>query len=86
MSSIKARLLDTALTSYQNFSCVQDLPEYLTPQFKTLKRLPKNKSIIIQKADKINSVVILDKCSNIGAIVKILNDNWLLLSVRKLIT
>ena len=75
MSSIKARLLDTALTSYQNFSCVQDPPEYLTPEFKRLKRLSKNKNIKIQKADKINSVVILDKCSYICAIVKILNDN-----------
>ena len=75
MSSIKARLLDTALTSYQNLSCVQDPPEYLTPEFKPLKRLPKNKNIKIQKADKINSVVILDKGSYIGAIIKILNDN-----------
>ena len=75
MSSVKARLLDTALTSYQNFSYVQDPPEYLTPEFKRLKRLPKNKNIIIQKADKIDSVMILDKCSYIGAIVKIPNDN-----------
>ena len=75
MSSVKARLQDKALTSYQNFSYVQDPPEYLTPEFKRLKRLPKNKNIIIQKADKINSVMILDKCSYIGAIVKILNDN-----------
>ena len=75
MSSVKARLLDTALTSYQNFSYVQDPPEYLTPEFKRLKRLPKNKNIIIQKAYEINSVMILDKCSYIGAIVKILNDN-----------
>ena len=44
MSLIKARLLDTALTSYQNFSSDKDPPENLTPsEFKALKRLSKNK-------------------------------------------
>ena len=42
MSLIKARLLDTALTSYQNFSNGQDPPENLTPsEFKALKHLSK---------------------------------------------
>ena len=71
----KARLLDTALNSYQNFSSNRDPPENLTPpEFKTLKRLSKNKNIVIQKADKYNAVVILDKCSYICAIEEILND------------
>ena len=73
---IKARLLDTALTSYQNFSRDQEPPENLTSsEFKALKRLSKNKDIVIQKADKGNTVVILDKCSYISAIEEILNDN-----------
>ena len=76
MSLIKARLLDTALTSYQNFSSDQDPPENLTPsEFKALKRLSKNENIVIQKADKGNTVVILDRCSYISAIEEILNDN-----------
>ena len=76
MSLIKARLLDTALTSYQNFSSNKDPPENLTPsEFKALKRLSKNKNIVIQKADKGNTVVVLDKCSYISAIEEILNDN-----------
>ena len=76
MSVIKARLLDTALTSYQNFSRHRELPENLTSsEFKALKRLSKNKDIVIQKADKGNTVVILDKCSCISAIEEILNDN-----------
>ena len=76
MSLIKARLLDAALTSYQNFSSDKDPPENLTPsEFKTLKRLSKNKNIVIQKADKGSTVVILDKCSYISAIEEILNDN-----------
>ena len=46
MSLIKARLLDTALTSYQNFSSDKNPPENLTPEFKALKRLSKNKNIV----------------------------------------
>ena len=53
ISLINTRLLDTALTSYQNFSSDKNPPENLTPsEFKTLKRLSKNKNILIQKADK----------------------------------
>ena len=67
---IKARLLDTALTSYQNFSRDRDHPENPTPsEFKALKRLSKNKNIVIQKADKGNTVVILDKCSYISGAI-----------------
>ena len=76
MSLIKARLLDTALTSYQNFSSARNPSENLTPsEFKALKRLSKNKNIPNQKADKGNTIVILDKCSYISAIEEILNDN-----------
>ena len=74
MSAIKARLLDTALTSYQNISSDQERPGNLTSEFKALKRLSKNENII-QKADKGNTVVILDKCSYISAIKEILNDS-----------
>ena len=77
MSVIKARLLDTALTSYQNFSSDWEPPENLTSsEFnKAFKRLLKNKGTVIQKADKGNTVVILDKNSCISAIEEILNDN-----------
>ena len=37
--------------------------------------MSKNQNIVIQKADKGNTVVILDKCSYISAIEEILNDN-----------
>ena len=69
MSVIKARLLDIALTSYQNLSRDREPPENLTySEFKALKSLSKNKDIVIQKADKGNTVVIFDKCSYISAI------------------
>ena len=70
----KARLLDTALTSYQNFSSDRDPPENLTPsEFKSPKHLSEHKNVV-QKADKGNTVVILSKCSYISAI-ETLNGN-----------
>ena len=76
MSLIKDRLLDTALTSYQNVLSDQDTPENLTlSEFKSLKRLSKNKNIVIQTADKGNIVVTLGKCSYKSATEEILNDN-----------
>ena len=82
MSLIKARLLDTALTSYQNFSSDQDPPENLThSEFKALKRSSKNKNIVIQKVDKGSTVVILDKCSYISAIEEIFNEKLTVFSI-----
>ena len=40
-----------------------------------LKRLSKNKNIVIQKVDKGNIVMILDKCFYISAIEETLQDN-----------
>ena len=44
-------------------------------EFKALKHLSKNKNIVIQKPDKGNTIVILDKISYISAIEEILNDH-----------
>ena len=56
---IKARQLDTTLTSYQNFSSHRNPPKNLTSsEFKALKRLSKNKNIVILKIDKGNTVLI----------------------------
>ena len=61
MSLIKDRLLDTALTSYKNVSSDRDPPENLPPsEYTALKHLSKNKNVVIQKADKGITVVILD--------------------------
>ena len=59
ISLIKARLLDRALTSYQNFSIVRDPPDNpTTSEFKPLKHMVKNKNILIQEVDKGNIVTI----------------------------
>ena len=76
MSLIKARLLDTDLSSYESFSRYQSPSENLTAsEFKALRHLSKNKNIIIQKADKGNTIVILHKISYLSTIEEILNDH-----------
>ena len=76
MPLIKARLLGTALSSYESFSRDQSPSENLTEsEFKALRHLSKNKNIAIQKADKGNTIVILDKISYIRATEEILNDH-----------
>ena len=55
MSLIKVRMLDTARTSYQNFSSDRDPPQNLTSsEFKALKRLSKKpKEILARKEIKV---------------------------------
>ena len=76
LSLMKTGLLDTALSSYESFSSDQSPFENLTvSEFKASRHLSKNKNIVIQKADKDNTIVILDKISYISAIEEILNDH-----------
>ena len=85
LSLMKARLRDTALSSYESFSSDQSPSENLTAsEFKVLRHLSKNKNIVIQKADKGNTIVILDKISYISAIEEILRvtQNFLTLIFR----
>ena len=72
---MKARLLDTALSSYESFSNDKKTSETVTvSELKALRYLSKNKSIVIQKADEGNTIVLLDKISYISVIGKILDD------------
>ena len=76
MPFIKARLLDTALSSYESFSSGRSPSENLTvSQFRALSHLSKNKNIVIQKADKGYTIVILDKIFYISVIEKIFTDH-----------
>ena len=73
---MKARLLDTVLSLYESFSNDRSPSEYITtPKFKALRHLSKNKNIVIQKADKGNTIVILDKISHISVIEESLNNH-----------
>ena len=63
-----------ALPSRESFSSEQSPSENLTAsEFKALRHLSKNKNIIIQKADKGDTIVILDKISYMSVIEEILN-------------
>ena len=71
-----ARLLDTALSSNESFSSEQSPSENLAAsEFKALRHLSKNKNTVIQKADKGNTTVRLDKISYISAIEDLLKDH-----------
>ena len=74
LSLMKAILLDTALSPYESFSSDQSPSENLTTsEFKPFRHLPENKNIVIQKADKGNTIVILNKISCMSVIEEILN-------------
>ena len=56
----KTRIKDTALTSFHNYNA--NVPQHLSnEEFEVLKTLPKNCNLVIQKADKGNSIVIVEK-------------------------
>ena len=76
MPLIKARLLDTALSSYESFTGGRSPSENLTvSQFRVLRHLSKNKNIVIQKADTGYTIVILDNIFYISVIEKIFIDH-----------
>ena len=60
IDSIKTRIKDIALTSFRNYNA--NVPQHLSnEEFEALKTLSKNCNLVIQKADKDNSVVMVDK-------------------------
>ena len=72
---IKSKLNFLALSSYKNFCKDKNPPGNLTNhEFQALKDLINNKNIVIQKADKGNIVVILDKTSYTEKVGEILKD------------
>ena len=70
---IKSKIKDLALMSFLNYSA--NIPQHLpNEQFEMLENLPANFNLIIQKVDKGNSVVIVEKVVYIRNIEKILNN------------
>ena len=71
---IKSRLRDSAFSSYKDTSKTfeKNLPK---AEFDALKILLKNKDIIVQKADKGNTVVILNRKDYVCKMKNILNDS-----------
>ena len=73
---IKTKLKDVALTSFYNYNNDNVKPNNLTKEeFEALQILSKKHNIIVQKSDKGNAIVIIDRDSYIDRINEILNDN-----------
>ena len=71
--SIKARMKDISFSMYNNYDPKQE--ENLTAdELKALYNLKSRSDIIIQKSDKGNSIVIIDKSSYIEKMESILSD------------
>ena len=71
---IKTRLKDSAFTSFWSHNCNSEIN--LTENERlALNNLRNNKNIIIQKSDKGNSVVLLDKDKYLERMSKILNNS-----------
>ena len=69
---IKTRIKDTALTSFRNYNA--NVPQHLSnEEFEALKTLSGNCNLVIQKADKGNSVVIVEKDVYVRHMETILN-------------
>ena len=57
---VKTRTKKAALSSYRNYN--NNVPQHLSKEeFLALQNLCKNENFVIQKSDKGNSVVIVDK-------------------------
>ena len=74
-SSIKSKLLDTAFTSYNVFERIRPVGNLNEAELNALENLTKNKNLVIQKADKGNTVVIINKNDYKTKIKNILSDS-----------
>ena len=70
---IKSRLRDSAYTSFKQVSRISD-KNLSREEVKALNNLVKNKDLVIQKADKGNNIVILNRSDYISKLSKILED------------
>ena len=69
----KARTKEAAICSYWNYN--NNGPQHLSKEeFLALQNLLKNKNIVIQKSDKDNSVVVVDKADYLDKIDNLLNN------------
>ena len=67
------RTKEAALSSYPNYN--NNAPQHLSKEeFLALQNLRKNKNIVIQKSDKGNSIVVVDKANYLDKMGNLLND------------
>ena len=75
LNILKNKLLDTATSSYAKIKSCRIKSSLNSDEAKALINLTKQKDIIIQKADKGNTVVILDKESYTEKMNELLSDS-----------
>ena len=69
----KTRTKGACLSSYRNYN--NNVPQHLSKEkFLALQNLRKNKNIVIQKSDKGNSAVVVDKADYLNKMENLLND------------
>ena len=75
LTSIKACLQDTTFTSYSAFNKENSPPFNLSKdEFESLCKLKNENDLVIQKADKGSTIVILDKASYLKLVETLLKD------------
>ena len=70
---VKSRLPDSAYTSFKQVSKISE-KNLSKEEVKALNNLVRNKDIVIQKADKGNNIVILNRSDYISKLNKMLED------------
>ena len=76
LASVKARLQDTAFTSYSDFNKDSSPPSNLSKdEFESLCKLKNENNVVIKTADKGNTIVILDKDTYLKSIETLLKDS-----------
>ena len=70
---IKCKVKDIALTSFKSFKNMKE-KNLSSEEIESLSKLSCNKNIVIQKSDKCNSVVVLDKSVYVSKIRSLLSD------------
>ena len=77
LASVKARLQDTAFTSYSAFNKDNSPPSNLSKnKSESLCKLKNENNLVIQKADKSNTIIILDKDSYLKSVETLLKDSF----------
>ena len=70
---VKTRIKEAALSTNRNYN--NNVPQHLSKEeFLALQNLRKNKNIVIQKSDKGNSIVVVDKADYLDKMENLLND------------
>ena len=72
--AVKSKILDTAFSSFDSFNNNKMRSNLSKEELKALHNLRKQKHLVIQKADKGNTVVITEKTAYINKMKKIISD------------